>query len=69
MTDVIKVKVRLVKNADKANLVIENISEDDEGRYFCTAKNAMGLSEATADVTLMSKLIYPNVIYCDVVHV
>ena len=55
ISEAIKIKVKLGKGVEKTSHVITNVGENDEGRYFCTARNQMGSDEAEADVTLMGR--------------
>lgn len=50
-----KVKVKLGSGFDKTSFIIKNVKEEDQGLYFCKAKNFLGADEATASV----KLMYP----------
>ena len=54
MSEMIHVKVRLAQGSD--TYVIRDVSDDDQGRYFCRATNAFGVKEASVDVRMLGEL-------------
>jgi len=53
MSEMIHVKVRLSQGSDF--YVIRDVSDQDEGRYFCRATNAFGVKEASVDVRMLGE--------------
>ena len=50
----------LLSNEVKPTLVLENVTDRDEGRYIIKAQNAGGDYKASIDVTVKSKLLNNN---------
>ena len=60
----VKVRVKLGAGQDKTYHTITHASEEDEGTYFCRAKNTMGIDEANTTVGLMGKVQHLLLIHC-----